>query len=209
MKFILRNICKMGIIQARILGGCIMELKTNETNYSYDNETEKTYSNPNDALFKSMEADEPYRVTSTYSNIKPQKNNIANIIISIAIVVVCLGVIGFIYMQKHKCDGTYELSKVEANGVVYTVEEVEAALLIQFGTPMTYDSSIKIDGKKAIVTFNVTGMMEDEFDTAIDISGNKIEFINTSPRLYGDYNPDTKEITLEVNGNAMIYEKVD
>lgn len=199
----------MGIIQARILGGRIMELKTNETNYSYDNETEKTYSNPNDALFKSMEADEPYKVTSTYSNTKPQKNNIANIIISIAIVVVCLGVVGFIYMQKHKCDGTYKLSKIESNGIMYTVEEIEAALLIQFGTPMTYDSGIKINGNKAKVSFNVTGMMEDEFDTPIKISGNKIEFIDTSPRMYGDYNPDTKEITLEVNGNAMIYEKVD
>lgn len=186
-----------------------MELKTNETNYSYDAGVEKSYPNPNDTLFGDLDVDTPYKITSTYTNTKPQKNNTTNIIVSVVIVIICIGVIGLIYAQRHKFDGTYKLDRVEVDGVEYSTGQIEAALFVQLGTHTTYDSEIKINGKKALVSFNITGMMEEEFDTPIYISGNTIEFKHTSPRLYGDYDPDTKEIYVEVNGNALIYEKVD
>ena len=184
-----------------------MELKTNETNYSYDNETEKTYSNPNDALFGNMGEDTPYKISNTYSSSKPKINSSTNVIIAVALVIICIGCAVFFYKQTHKYDGKYVLEKFNYGGYVITVEEAEQLYALEYGTSIDINASIDVNGKKAYMI--VQYYNNDEGYVEIKIDGNEVVLEDRGEKIYGTYDATNKTITLDTYGADLIFKKIN
>ncbi len=178
-----------------------MELKTNETNYTSNYETENAYPNPNDALFNQSNYDEPYQVTSTYSSAKA-KSDMTNVIIIIALLVIGLGSAIFFYMQKHKYDGTYELVGAESGIYQFTVEELELY------SGMSVDASLEVKGDKVYIDIDYT-MMSQEGYADFKVDGDKVTLSDGRDTMHGTYDKATETIRITEDGASLIFEKID
>lgn len=179
-----------------------MDLKTNETNYSYDNETEKTYSNPNDALFGNMEEDTPYKITNTYSSTKPKINSSTNVIITVALVIICIGCAVFFYTQMHKYDGKYEMVSVSVAGYEFTLEELQAY------SGQVFSGSLDVKGNKVYVVMSEDYNSDSGYGS-IKIKDGKVTIKDSSETIKGTYNASEKTISLNLYGGELVFKKVD
>lgn len=178
-----------------------MELKTNETNYTSSYETENAYPNPNDALFNQSSYDTPYQVTSTYSAAKA-KSDKTNVIIIVSLLIIVAGIAGFMYMQKHKYDGKYELIGAESGIYSFTVEELE------FYSGMSVEASLEVKGEMVYIDVNYT-MLSENGAAIIDIDGDKVTITDGSETMYGTYDKGEKTITISDGEASLIFKKVD
>ncbi len=178
-----------------------MELKTNETNYTSNYETENAYPNPNDALFNQSSYDEPYQVTSTYSSAKA-KPDMTNVIITIALLVIGIGAAIFFYNQKHKYDGRYELVGAESGMYQFTVEELE----LYAGTSI--EASFDVKGDKVYIDLDYFSKSEEGY-ADFKVDGDKVTLGNGSDTMYGTYDRATETIRVTEDGVSLIFEKVD
>ena len=184
-----------------------MELKKDET----PNNTENIYNerpSVNDALFGDLNTDTPYQIQSTsYNSIdsNSKKNNSSDIVKYAIIAVIAIFFIGGFLNNWRKLNmhnGTYELISASQGGLTYSVEELEAV------SGMNIFASLKIKGSRCEVKIDYTYVKKDGVGQ-IKFDGNNLTIKDSSDTLDGYYDPTDKSITLESDGTALKFIKVD
>lgn len=187
-----------------------MELKTNETNYSDNTETEKAYPNPNDALFGMQDMDDAYHIKDVSSSYQKEKSDPKKIIYAVFGIIIALGAIFGVYRNNHKYDGMYNMVEVETQGYSVTVEELNAL--------SGYDvyGSLDINGRNCYVILN-SGFTSTKGNAKIEFDGNNVSLEASDGILKGKYNPQDKTIALTFEGNVnstyvsgtLVFKKAD
>ena len=160
--------------------------------------------NPNDALFGGM--DNAYHMSSSQISYSSLKSSGSNSVVTIAIVVLVLVIVGGIayavFGSAMKYNGVYTVQEMEYEGIVITMDQITALTDGEFG------GTIEIKGKNAIMDLtdtdrDVSGKCEVEFD------GDRVIFKNDGRTLEGTYDKDRKAIILEFTGVKFIFIKED
>jgi len=182
----------------------IMEFKMNDDNSTNSFIAEEpTYPNPNDALFGGMSSDTPYRIeSSSYQSVKNNNDNVRNIIITIALLIIGVGTFFFLYNRTHKYDGTYELVGAESGGIEISLELLE----LYIGNPV--ECSIEVKGKKAYIDFDY-GSKQDKGYVKFKVEGDKVTLTGDGESMSGTFYEDEEYFTISENGASLIFEKVD
>lgn len=187
-----------------------MELKkdtTENVKFAYENEA---MPNPNDSLFGNPGMNLGNSVTdfssgsdSNYGGTPPRKSGFPSWIL-IACAVVALAVIGLFVVKlvnKKSLDGAYIMSKAKIDGVEYSVEQLETA------SGMTFYIRLEIDGDEGYMVMSYAGMVEDGA-VDIEIDGDNINVSREGEQLTFKYDKKNDELSYELNGTSIIFERI-
>ncbi len=137
----------------------------------------------------------------TAAPVAPAKKNNTGMIIGIVVAVVAVIAIILVasgLLGNSEYNGDYKLVKCSYYGEVYTMEEMEA----MSGT--SYDMTLTVKGSRCTLKSNgETGTGKISFD------GDTVTIEDDSETLEGEYDADTKTITLYMYGVGMIFELQD
>ena len=187
-----------------------MELKkdtTENVKFAYENEA---MPNPNDSLFGNPGMGLGNNATefsggtdSNYGGTPPKKSGFPSWIL-IVCAVVALAVIAIFVVKlvnKKSLDGAYVMTRAKMDGVEYSVEQLETA------SGMTFYIRLEIDGDEGYLVMSYAGMMEDGA-VDIDIDGDNIYVSRGGEQLTFKYDKKNDELSYELNGTSIIFERI-
>lgn len=168
--------------------------------------------NPNDELFGGIAMDEPFEIKSTYVPSTP-KNSSPSPVIVIAIIAIVALILGGVIMslkkadkEARKFDGTYILTKMEAEGMELDMESFNQL------TGATFDGSVKIDGKKGNIQLNLVGAGKNQKTSGsckVELQGETIKITGPGGSIFFQHGIDEtgEYVSFEEAGCVLYFYK--